>query len=192
MGIADSVKKGLDARDQCLKNDSLVQVATSLGVFDASAFNMTKLAKDQLDKVNLNSITNWNAASTVSLSQSPTQKFTDLSNLNFASLDSGVTSLNTAINTDIPTLISNLQSFKTQMNTAMTNLAVGDLTYTGSPSGTLQAAAVTDCKAKMQAIITKLDNEIALSNTILTTCTSMRDKAVTLKSTAQSTQVRLL
>ena len=204
LGMKATVDQAFDFRDQCYQNYSALQAATNLNVISASSVNLTKLAQDQISNVDFSSLTTWNSAyvshvqfcthknrSSVALSVSPSSKVGPLTSINLATLD--VTSLDSAINTNIPSLLADLNTIKTALTSAKTSAVIGDLTTTNvNGNSALEALCVTAYQANLQTVLDQVNTLIAQSNSLSTSCSTLKTQILAIKADATAAIVKII
>jgi hypothetical protein len=98
----------------------------------------------------------------IELSDSPANKVSGLTSVNTALFDP--TSLNSAVNSNIPNLVADLTTLKSTIDAANTAAAVTDLTFTGAPGAADETTGLNEYKAKLTTISTDIANLISLLN----------------------------
>lgn len=188
--LGKTITQVFDARDRCVAEQSLIQIASEVGLVNASTVDVKKLASDKINEIDFSGLaTNFNVSSAVSLTDSPTNQLSalvnlDLSGLTTSSLDSLTTSLD-----NLDTQLSNL---KTTLTSLSSGLAAGQLTFNpSSPSAATQTAAVDDLKARIAVVVALIDG-LRPSGKIATGVSgtaSFSTSITNLQSTAQTLKV---
>jgi uncharacterized protein YqgV (UPF0045/DUF77 family) len=184
---AKSVTQAFTARDKCVANVSIINIAGDLGLVNSAQVNVSKLASDQIDAVDFSGVANnFNLGNSLSLSNSPTSQLSNLINLDTSQLT--VTNFNT-LETSLGNLRTAIQALRTS-NTGARN--AGSRTYTFGGTGVTQSSADTDFLARSTAVDTTLGNIITTITTLIdtniaglkTSITTMRTTSDALKANA--------
>jgi hypothetical protein len=160
---ANSVTQAFTARDKCVANISIINIAGDLGLVNSNQVNVSRLASEQIDAVDFSGVANnFNLGNSLSLSNSPTSQLSNLINLDTSQLT--VTNFNT-----LETSLGSLRTAITNLRTANTNARTNSRVYTFGGSGVGQTEADADFNARSTAVDTSLGNIITTINTLINT-----------------------
>ena len=191
----------LNARESCLNNQSLIQVAKDLNITTEANLNISSIASPIIDDLDFSGIANGlDLASTITLTTTPTAYLASLTNLDLSGLVT--TDLVTIRTNTIPDLVTQLTNLKNGLDTLasqddaalLTSLTVnGDNTKTAAQN---QASALADFKSRLTTTSSNIDDLIKAGGTIEsfktqitnleTLITNLRTKLSDMKTTAAS------
>jgi hypothetical protein len=175
---------GLDVTESCYTGKSLITVAEGLGIgVDAKSLNLASLAKDQINKFNFSSVTNFDLSSIITLSSDPATQVSSIVNMSLVGMNTA--SLDTIHSKNIPDLRTNFANVRAIIQALYNNASYPQLNVTGgTPSSLEQIDIVNAYKAELDSILSKID-ALTLSST--GDLSTIDDASVTLSSSILAT-----
>ena len=173
--------------DECyVHNSSFFTSLSESNIVSSNMFNLTHLVENQLDGVDFSGLSSWDASSSVQLNENPEDKISPITSIDLTALD--VSLLDSAITTDLPNLVNELQNMKSLLQASKNTVTTSSLNYSPAASIPQQNQAVLDYQSKVDDIIVILDNMITiLIPAVSAQCTDLRNDILDLKQLASDT-----